>query len=201
MMNDDFIRELRGDWQSQALDVTSALQRVRRARWKPHLALALEMSACVFAGAVGLWFAWVAFHNEQHRILFALSAAIMLTTAPAFGVANLMARFGSLAWDAESAESLLRVGVRRADASLRAVRLGHWHFWIVAVFVAVLWIAQAFGFIRAIGFLIFYTTVCLVVCAGSGLWMKRRAKQLRNERVAYLAVLAKLQVDAEGSGN
>src|SRR5688572_13943916 len=175
-MNDDFIRELRGDWQSQDHDVASALQRLRRNRWSPHLALALEMSACVLAWSVGLWFAWVAAHNEQHRILFALSAAVLLITAPALAVASLMARRRSFAWDAESPESLLRVGVRRVDASLRGIRIGHWHIAIVAVFVAVLWVAEAFGLVRAIKFLVLYTAVCVVVCGASWLWMRRRAK-------------------------
>jgi hypothetical protein len=197
MMNDDFIRELRGDWQSQDHDVTSALTRLRRHRWTPHLALALEMAACALAGSVGSWFAWVAVHNEEQRILFALSAAVLLITAPALAVASLVVRRRSFAWDVESPESLLRVGVRRADASLRAIRIGHWHITIVAVFVAVLWIAEALGFVRAIEFLVLYTAVCVVVCVASSLWMRRRAKQLRAEQAAYLSLLAKLQVDGE----
>lgn len=196
-MNDDFIRDLRGDWQSQDHDVASALQRLSRNRWTPYLALALEMSACVVASLAGLWFAWVAAHNEEHRLLYALSAAVVLITAPALGVASLVARRRSLAWDAESPESLLRVGVRRAEASLRAIRIGHWHIAIVAVFVAVLWIAAALGLIRAIEFLVFYTAVCVVVCVASWLWMMRRAKQLRGEHAAYLGLLAKFRVDGE----
>ena len=196
-MNDDFIRDLRGDWQSQDHDVASALRRLRRNRWAPHLALALELSTCVLAWSVGLWFAWVAAHNEEHRILFALSAAVVLITAPALGVATLAARRRSFAWDAESPEALLRVGVRRADASLRAIRIGHWHITIVAAFVAVLWIAEALGFVRAVEFLVFYTAACVVVCGASWLWMRRRAKQLRGEQAAYVSLLAKLQVDGE----
>jgi hypothetical protein len=199
MTNDDFIRGLRGDWQSQDHAVTGALQRLRRNRWTPHLALAMEILACASALAAGVWFAWVAVHNEEQRILFALSAAVTLITAPALGVASLVARRRSFAWDAESPESLLRVGMRRADASLRAIRIGHWHITIVAVFVAVLWIAQASGFVRAIEFLVFYTAVCVVVCVASWLWMRRRAKQLRGERAAYRSLLAKLQVDGEAA--
>lgn len=196
-MNDDYIRDLRGDWQSQDNDVTHALQRLRRNRWTPHLALALEMLACALALAAGSWFAWVAAHNEEHRVLYALSAAVVLITAPAVGVASMVARRRSFGWDAESPESLLRVGVRRVDSSLRAIRVGHWHVAIVAVFVAVLWIAQALGFIRAIKFLVFYTGVCLVVCTANWIWMRRREKQLRSEQAAYLSLLAKLQVDGE----
>src|SRR5687768_8861025 len=138
-MSDDFIRDLRADWQSQDHDVAAALQRLRSNRWTPHLSLAAEVSMCVLALAVGVWFAWVAVHNEEHRILFALSAAVVLITAPALGVASLLARRRSLAWDAASPESLLRVGVRRAEASLRAIRVGRWHVAIVGVFVVVLW--------------------------------------------------------------
>jgi hypothetical protein len=197
-MNDDFIRDLRGAWQSQDHDVAAALQRLRRSRWTPHLALAMEVSVCAFSLAAGVWFAWVAAHDEEHRILFALSAAVLLITAPALGVASLLARRRSFAWDAESPESLLRVGLRRAEASLRAIRIGRWHIAIVTLFVAVLWVSQALGLIRAINFLVFYTAVCAVVCVASGLWMRRREKQLRNEHAAHLSLLAKLQVDGEG---
>lgn len=196
-MNDDFIRDLRSDWQSQDLDVASAMQRLRRNRWTPHLALALELASCAVAWSAGLWFAWVAAHDEEHRILFALSAAVVLITAPALCVASLIARRHSLAWNAETPESLLRLGVRRADASLRAIRIGHWHIAIVTAFVAVLWIAEALGFIRAIKFLVLYTAVCVVASVTSALWMMGREKHLRRERAAYLGLLTKLQVDSD----
>ena len=196
-MNDDFIRDLRSDWQSQDQDAASALQRLRRNRWAPHFALAAEMSACALAWLAGLWFAWMAVHDEEHTILFALSAAVVLITAPALGVASLAARRHSFAWDAESPESLLRVGVRRAEASLRAIRIGHWHIGVVAVFVATLWIAEALGLIHAVRFLVVYSAVCVVVCMASWLWMMRRTKQVRGEHAAYLSLLAKLQVDGE----
>lgn len=196
-MNDPFIGDMRSDWQSQDYDVTTALQRLRRNRWTPHLALALEMLTCAFALGAGSWFAWVAAHNEEHRVLFALSAAVLLITAPAVGIASMLARRRSFAWDAESPQSLLRVGVRRVDSSLRAIRVGRWHAAIVAVFVAVLWTAQGFGFIRAVEFLALYTTVSVAVCAASWLWMSQREKQLRSEQAAYLSLLAKLQVDGE----
>jgi hypothetical protein len=196
-MNDDFIHRLRGEWQSQDHDVTSALQRLRRKRWTPHLVLGLEILSCAVAWSVGVWFAWVAAHNEEHRALFALSAAVLLTTAPALGVATVLARRHGLAWDAESPESLLRVGVRRVEASLKAIRVAYWHIAIVTAFVAVLWIAQAAGFVRAIRFLVFYTAVCAVVCLASWGWMLRRRKQLRDEHAAYLRLLAKLRVDGE----
>ena len=198
-MNDDFIRDLRGAWQSQDHDVTAALQRLRRNRWTPHLVLAMEISVCMLSLATGVWFAWVAAHNEQHRILFALSAAVLLITAPALAVASLLARRHSFAWDAVSPEALLRVGLHRAEASLRAIRIGRWHIAIVAVFVAVLWIAQALGFVRAIDFLVLYTAVCAVVCVGSALWMRLRERQLRSEHAAHLSLLAKLQVEGEDS--
>jgi len=196
-MNDDFIHELRGTWQSQDHDVDDALRRVRRHRWLPHLILALEMSSCAAAWLVGLWFAWMAGHAEVHRLLFGLSAAVMLISAPAFGIASFVARRRGLAWDAESPEALLRVGVRRAEASLRAIRVGYWHIASITAFVAALWLAQALGFIHAIEFLMFYSVLCAVMCTVSWLWMARRTKQLRNDRAAYLDFITKLQVDAE----
>jgi hypothetical protein len=198
-MNDDFIHELRGTWQSQDHDVANALRRVRRHRWMPHLILALEISSCVVAWLVGMWFAWMAGHAEVHRLLFALSAAAMLISAPAFAIASFMARRRSLAWDAESPEALLRVGVCRAESSLRAIRVGYWHIAIITAFVVALWIAQALGFIDAIEFLMFYTALCGVMCSVSWLWMARRTKQLRSDHAAYLDLLTKFQADAESA--
>lgn len=196
-MTDDFIHELRGAWQSQDHDVAGALQRLRRNRWTPHLVLAVELTACVLAFSAGAWFAWMALRSQEHRLLFALSAAVVLITAPALGVASVVARRRSLAWDAEGPESILRVGVRRVEASLRAVRIGYWHVAVVTIFVGALWIAQTLGLIRAIEFLVLYTVVSAIVCVASWIWMVRRTKQLCAERAAYAALLAKLQADEQ----
>jgi hypothetical protein len=194
-MNDDFIRSLQADWQSQANDADKVLRRLHRNRWTPHIVLAAEILACAVAFLVGLWFAWVAVNHEQHRLLYALSAGVMLLVAPALCIAGVMARRPSLAWDIETPESLLKVGIRRAESSLRAIRIGRWHVAIIAAFVLTLWAAEALGFIHAIDFLIFYSTFCLAASAGSWAWLGWREKRVRSERAACVRLLAALQVD------
>lgn len=194
-MNDNFIRSLQGDWQSQDHDAARVLRRLRRNRWTPHIVLGLEILGCAFALLVGIWFAWVAAHTQEHKLLFALSAGVMLMAAPGLCIASVMARRHSLAWDAETPESLLRIGVRRAEASLQAIRIGRWHIAIIAIFVMTLWVVEALGFIHAIRFLIFYTTVCLAVSAATWLWMLWREKRARGEHAACVRLLATLQVD------
>jgi hypothetical protein len=194
-MNDDFLRGLQADWQSQANDADKVLRRLHRNRWTPHIVLGGEILVCALAFLVGLWFAWIAMHDEQHRLLFALSAAVMLLTAPALCVAGVMARRPSLAWDVETPESLLKVGMRRAESSLRAIRIGRWHVAIIAAFVTALWIAEALGFIDAIDFLLLYTSVCLVASVASWLWMRWRENRVRSEHAACIRLLAALQVD------
>lgn len=195
-MNDDFIRSLQGDWQSREQDAARVLHRLRRTRWLPHVVLVAELAGCALALLVGMWFAWVAMHTEEHRLLFGLSAAVMLTTVPALCVATVMARRHSLAWDAETPESLLRVGIRRADSSLSAIRIGRWHIAIIALFVLTLWLLEATGLINAVRFLLFYTAVCLALSVAAWLWMMSREKRLRSERAVLVRLLAALEVDA-----
>jgi hypothetical protein len=101
---------------------------------------------------------------------------VLLIAAPLLGVAIIMARRPGLSWHEETPESILRSGIVRADATLRAMRVGRWHIAVVAGFVAVLWLLQAVGVIDAGRFLIFYSLVCFVVSLGSWLWMRWRTQ-------------------------
>lgn len=194
-MNDDFLRRLQADWQSQPDHADPVLRRLRRNRWTPHWVLAAEILLCVLAFVAGVWFAWSAWHDEQHRVLLALSSAVLLLVAPALGIASVKARRPGLAWDIETPESLLKVGMRRAESSLRAIRIGRWHVAIIAAFVILLWIAQALGFIHAVDFLVLYTTLCLGVCLVSWFWMRWREARARSEHESCVRLLAALQVD------
>ena len=192
-MTDDLIRSLKSDWQSQEYDVRHVVRRLRRARWTPHLVFVLEVLGCCLALGVGVWFAWVAAHQSEHKLLFALSAAVLLITVPVLGVATALARRPSLAWDDETPESILRIGIRRADASLRTMRLGRWHVVVVAGFVVLLWALQLLKLIDAREFLVFYAAVCLVVSLGSWIWMAWRIRIVRAERDACIRLLATLR--------
>jgi hypothetical protein len=194
-MSDNFIRALQGDWQSQDHGAAGVLQSLRRNRWTPHLVLAAELLACVAALGVGLWFAWVALHDVQLKLLYALSAGILLLSAPGLAVAGIRARRASLAWADETPESLLEVGMRRAESTLRAIRVGRWHLAIIAVFVITLWVVEALGFLRAYDFLALYTAVCGVVSGVAWVWMVRSEKRARSEHHACARMLATLQVD------
>lgn len=198
-MSDDFIRSLKSDWQSQEVDAGKVLRRLRRNRWLPHVVLGAEILVCALAFLAGLWFAWVAARYEQHKLLYGLSAVAMLITAPALCVATVIARRPSLAWSDETPESILRVGINRAESSLRAITIGRWHVAIIAIFVVLLWAVEALGFIQAVDFLIFYTAICLAVCTVSWLWMIRRETRVRSELAACHRLLAALREDNEGS--
>jgi hypothetical protein len=189
-MSDDLVRRLQNDWQSQQYDVSQALRRLQRTRWVPHFILALEVLGCGVALGVGLWFAWMASHHTGHTLLYALSAAILLVSVPVLGVATAWARRSSLAWHDETPESMLRIGIRRSEASLRAMRVGRWHLAVIAGFVALLWALQWFGLIDALEFLIFYSSICLVVSLCSGMWMLWRTKTVSAQRDAYVRLLA-----------
>lgn len=196
-MNDEFIRGLQRDWQSREHDVGERLRRLRRNRWVPHIVLALELLGYAVALSVGVWFAVVALRTPEHRLLFALSAAILLSTAPALAIASAMARRDSLAWGDETSESILEIGIRRANSSLRIVRVGQWHVAVIAMFVALLWILQFAGWVDAFRFLVFYSSICLVVSMGSWLWMRRQTRKAHAEQEACRRLLAALREERE----
>jgi hypothetical protein len=192
-MTDELMRSLQRDWQSQEYDATHVVRRLRRRRWTPHLVFALEVLGCCLALGVGAWFAWVAAHQSEHRLLMALSAAVLLITVPLLGVATALARRPSLAWDDETPESILRIGIRRADASLRAMRVGRWNIAVVAGFVMLLGAMQLLKLIDALEFLVVYSSVCLAVSLGSLIWMAWRIRTVRAERDACVRLLATLR--------
>jgi hypothetical protein len=192
-MTDELIRSLQRDWQSQEYDASHVVRRLKRARWMPHLVFALEILGCCLALGVGVSFAWIAAHQSEHRLLWALSAAVLLISVPVLGIATALARRPSLAWDDETPESILRIGIRRADASLQAMRLGRWHVAVVTGFVVLLWTLQWLKLIDALEFLFLYSSVCLVVSLGSWIWMAWRTRAVRAERDACVRLLATLR--------
>ena len=189
-MTDELIRILQRDWQSQEYDASDVIRRLRRRRWTPHLVFALEVLGCCLALGVGAWFAWVAAHQSEHKLLMSLSAAVLLITVPLLGVATALARRPGLAWDDETPESILRIGIQRADASLRVMRVGRWNIAIVAGFVVLLGALQLLKLIDALEFLVFYSSVCLVVSLGSWIWMAWRIRVVGAARDAWFRVLA-----------
>lgn len=190
-MNDPFFESIRDDWHAAGDSVV--LHRLRRHRWTPHLMLALEMSGCVIALLIGLWFAWVALHVESNALLFGLSAAVLLLASPLFGIAIFVTRRPSLRWDEATPETLLETGIRRTDASLRAILLGRMHIGVIAGFVTVLWMAEALQFIHARSFLIFYSLVSVIACAVQLIWFRTSARRLRKERDTCTRLLAELR--------
>jgi hypothetical protein len=196
-MNDFFLESLQRDWRSQRNDVDIVLRRLRRRRWVPHLVLGAEILACALTFLVGAWFAWVAIHDPHHRVLYALSAAVLMLAAPVLGIASVRVRGPALAWDVETPQSLLGVGLRRAESSLRAIRIGRWHIGVIAVFVITLWALQAIGLVAAADFLVFYSLVCAGVSAAAWRWMAWRERRARSERAACLQMLAALASEAD----
>jgi hypothetical protein len=194
-MTDELVESLRRDWQSQRIDPEPALRKLRRHRWTPHLMLGLELLGCLVALIVGIWFAWVAVHQADHKLLLALSAGVLLISAPFLAVAIVVARRAGLAWHAETPDSILRIGIIRAESTLRAMRVARWHIAIIAAFVAILWILQASGYIEALRFLVIYTTLSFMASAAGWAWMRWRTRSLLLERAAYERMLAEMRTE------
>ena len=117
----------------------------------------------------------------------------MLIAAPALAAAGWLARKDSLRWEEETPESVLVSGVRRADASLKVIRLGRVHLVVIAAFVVVLWASELGGLISARDFLVFYTLVCAAVAAFYLPWFAWREKRVNRERAECQRLLDDLR--------
>jgi hypothetical protein len=193
-MIDESIKRLQSDWQSQPDTTDVVIQRLRRNRWRPHAALVFELLGCMLAFVTGIWFVWIAIRMETNRVLFILSACVLLVVAPALAFATLSARRAGLRWDESTPENILQTGIRRTEGSLRAIRIARWHIAVIAGFVAVLWILQFLGGIDAQRFLSMYTSICIAISSVALVWSARRERQLRNEQAACVRLLDDLRV-------
>jgi hypothetical protein len=179
-VTDEFLEELQASWRDQEVGFAAVHARLRRQRWRPHLALGIELIGTAVAMVVGLWFTLMAVRLES--LLFAMSAGVLLIAAPALAVALWLARKDSLRWEEETPESVLIAGLRRADASLKVFRLGRVHLAVIGAFVLVLWASELGGLISARGFLVFYTLVCAASAASYLPWLAWRERRVNQER-------------------
>ena len=190
-MTDEFLEELQSSWRAQDVALADVLSRLRRRRWRPHLALGLELLMTAVTVGVGVWFALLAVRLES--LLYAMSAGILLTTAPALAAAAWLARKDSLRWEEPTSEAVLISGMRRADASLKVLRLGRIHLAVIAAFVVVLWATELGGLISAGGFVWLYTLVCAATVALYLPWLAWREKRVQRERAQCQRLLDDLR--------
>ena len=93
-------------------------------------------------------------------------------------------------------EGVIETDLRRATASLRAIRIGRWNTWVTAAFIVILFATQMMGFIDAMGFLIFYTIVCAATVIPYVLWLRSRERRLLAECAACRKMLEDLRETA-----
>jgi hypothetical protein len=195
-MIDESIKRLQSEWQSQPDSADIVIQRLRRNRWRPQAALVLELLGCTLAFVTGIWFVWVAIRMETNRLLFTLSACVLLVAAPALAIAILSARRAGLRWDESTPENILQIGIRRTEGSLRVILIARWHIAVIAGFLTVLWALQFLGGIDAQRFLIIYTLICIAISSVALVWSARRERQLHNEQAACVRLLDDLRAES-----
>jgi len=189
-MSDSFFDQLRADWTAQNTDVASALARIRRQRWRPWLALVREICGYAVALLAGAFFVLLALQSEDQRPLYVLSAGALLVLPPSFAVVQLLIRRRALTWADETPEALLRVGLRRAEVTLRLNRMNSRGIAALCAFVLVLWAAKWAGMFEAHDFfLIVYTSACVVASLCVWHWSRTAAKCARRDRDIYAQLL------------
>ncbi len=194
-MTDEFLGEVQKAWLAKDAEVERVRLRMRRARWAPHIMLVSELVGACVAIAGGLWFALMALNTRS--VLYAVSAVTLIALPPFFVWLSIKLRRKGLAWEDTTPEAVLHTGVRRAEASRAAIRLGWWSISAMALFLVALWALQAAGAVSAVDFLIFYTTVCALACAAMAIWLTWRTKQVRQEHAACLRLLREYETTAD----
>ena len=192
---DDFLRTAQSDWRDQPVELIRIRGLLRRRRWAPHLMLGLEILGGLAGFAVGLWFLWMVL--TAGGLLYVLSAVVMLAAMPVSIVVSVIARRDALHWEDETPEGVLRACLVRAEASLRAIRIGQFGVAVVGAFVAVLWVAQASGLVRALDFLVIYSLASAGICLPYFLYLWWRTQQIRREQAAC----TRLMSDLSGADN
>jgi hypothetical protein len=197
-MNDEMMEELQASWRAQDVALANLQEKLRRRRWRPHLALGIELLCTAGTVGFGVWFAWMAV--ESGSLLFAMSAGVLLIAAPALAVAAWVARKDSMRWEDETPESVLALGLRRADASLRVLRLGRVHLAVIGAFVLVLWATELGGLINARRFLVIYSLTCAAMAALYLPWLAWRERRVSQERAECQRLLDDLREGERNSG-
>ncbi len=223
-MTDEFIRELQTRWRTQPVDGASVVARLRRERGTPRLLLGLEIVQAVVGILSGVVFVWLAldasllarwlggliearFASPEEatgylrtlRILLGAGGAVMLTTVPPLAWAAISARRAGLAWENETPESVLRAGLRRADSSLRANRIGRWHVFVLLAFVAGLWALPLVG-LTPVLVVASMTLIYLLSIAPFWIWLDLRRERLRREIETCLGLLKEYEAETGGGG-
>ena len=182
--------EMRDSWRRQHVEVGAPqpCPGIRR-RW-PNFMLGLQL-ACATAGALtGVWLAYLAWRLVS--LSFGVWAVVLLLTAPALGIVAFLARNNDLKWESESLESVLVSGRYRAEASLRAIRLGRGYTCVVASHIAVLWVSELGGLINARAFLIIYSVAWAVMAVLYLPWLTRRERTIYEEHAITSRLLGEV---------
>jgi Na+/melibiose symporter-like transporter len=201
-MSDDFLKDHQADWRAQPDDFTAARDRLQRERWKPHVQLAAAIASAVVGIVTGVVFAAMA--TATGKLLFVMAAVVMGVGLPGAMAISVVLQRKAFVWDDETPESLLRTGVRRADATLRTARFGWSAFVLIGGFILALWVAERLGYIEETWFVIVYTVVGAVTLGFAWLGMRGRIDRLQRERANLARLLAELEAagdpETEGDG-
>lgn len=190
-MTDPFLQDLQRDWHRQEAGIADLMRRMRRARYVPHLLLAIEILGGLVGLAGGLFILVAAIRTGE--ALFYLAAPVLLVGTPLLAIASLRARRGSLRWEDETAESVLRTALARAEGSERAIQVGRWSVYTLAGFVVALWVALACRIIGHAGFVVGYSVACAAALAAAWAWLEFRTRRVRRELAGCRAALAEFE--------
>lgn len=195
-MSDDFLKEHQADWMAQcgSLDEFNEVRaRLRSERWRPHKALAVEIAAACIGLVFGAGFAWVSISKAS--VLYALAAIVMLAGLPGALAINVFLRREGFSWDDETPESLLRTGLKRTDAAIRAAHFSWAAPVLFLAFVIALWTGVALGYIAETWFAVMYTFFTVIVFGVSWIGIRRAVRRLTRERATYARLLEEFEAD------
>ena len=192
-MTDDFMDRTRANWRASDEAIERLAERMQRRRMWSLLAFAGELFAAVVAVAAGAWL--MVWNIDGYVVLGRIAGAVLLIAVPILTVASWFVRRAQPQWEAETPEGVLRHALRRIDMTRSLMHLARWHAYVLAGFVAALWVAAAAGAVAADGMLAAFTVFYLAVAAGAFMWAEWRTARIARERERCEALLAEFQRD------
>lgn len=191
-MSDDFLNEARANWRGLDEEVGHMARRLHRQRVLSRLAVLASFAGTGVAVAAGAWLLFSGL-DVAHALLGRIAGLVLLVAVPVLSVASYLARRRQPRWEEETPEGILRYALKQLEVDTALLKVTRWHAYVLAGFLAVLWVGAGFGWIPRDDFLIGFTILYLVTSGAAFLWVRLRQQRIMRERARCEALLAEYQ--------
>lgn len=189
-MTDNPLGDLRTDWRAQGVEADTVYLRLKRRRWAPQMALAIELAVCIAATLAGAWLMWLGFRTKVAE--YSTLGAPLFSCGFSLAIVLFHARQGSFAWRDETPADLLRTGLSRVVTSLEVIRIVRWYMVVAVLVISIRVVALAVG-TQGPASALPYTSASLALCLVWWLWLTNKRRRVREEEHAIRTLLREVE--------